>query len=121
MATNLRSSLIAAGLLASLPAMASIWEWEEEIYDRDWRPESLDWAAQSHSSSPSPIVLLTTTAPPPREMWCAHETEPTLNDCDTFDALLEDWSADYLGLSSTKDVPQAMLNAFPSECDSICQ
>ena len=115
-----RFALISAGLLLALPALAVSWEWDDEIINREWRQESLNWASNSHIEQPSPLVLLATTAPPPREMWCVESTEPTPDDCDVFDALLTTWTRDFLNIPGQDPVPLAALNNFPAECSSIC-
>ena len=53
-------------------------------------------------------------------MWCTGATAPTVDDCDTFDDLLEDWTHDFLNLPTGHAVPQNVLDAFPAECSSIC-
>jgi hypothetical protein len=115
-----RSLLLTLSFLLTLPALAIDWDWGDELASRQWRSESLDWASESHPDHPSPLVLLTTTAPPPRELWCTGATEPTEADCDTFDALLTDWTRDYLGLPAQSSVPAGVLSTFPAECASIC-
>ncbi|MFT5685805.1 MAG: hypothetical protein ACI8RZ_006759 [Myxococcota bacterium] len=120
MTLSLRSALISAGLLLSLPALALDWEWGDEVANREWNQASLSWAEGSHPNHPSQILLLTTTAPPPREMWCTDNSAPTETDCDIFDTLLEDWTQDFLGIPDPGYAPNAVLIAFPSECNSIC-
>ena len=116
-----RSVLLTASLLFSLPALAYDWDWDDEIANRQWRASTLDWAASSHPATPSPLLLMATTAPPPRELWCSSEVMPTLEDCKVFESRLKSWTQDYLKLPHQDAIPAAFIDTFPSECDSICR
>lgn len=118
------SITLAAILIASPNATANgtgqdHWEWDTELQDRQWRQETLNWAAAIHPASPS-ITLVSLTTPPPREMYCAYNTVPTVNDCDTHEALLEDWLHDFLELGANEPVNIDDVLSFPEECVTIC-
>ena len=115
-----RIALTTASLLITLPALANGWDWGIETLTRDWRESSLAWAREAHPVEPSPLVLLATTAPPPREIWCTGTTAPTQTDCNIHHGLLEDWTHNYLGLTEAERVPFTLLNNFPSEGAASC-
>ena len=116
-----RSVLLTASLLISLPALAYDWDWDDEIASREWRAETLEWASSLHSETPSPLLLMATTAPPPRELWCDVEVAPTMDDCMIFDSKIEDWVRDYLQQPHHAPISAAVFSTFPAECAASCQ
>ena len=113
-------SILAFGLVfsASSPASAAgDWDWWAESNFREWRTDSLSWASQIHPSHTSPLILLVTTAPPPRELWCANIGAPDSTDLQIFDDLLSDWLRDYLDIPDTDPVPTDIIASFAPECD----
>jgi len=101
-------------LSASSAHASNEWEWTTEATNREWRESSLEWASDAHPQSPSQLLLLVTTQPPPREMWCLGNGAPTQNDLDTFNDLVDEWLHDYLDIPDTEPLPT--INVFPAEC-----
>ncbi len=120
MTFSTRAALLFSALSCSLPALAIDWDWTQELTERQWRESSLTWARTLHKDDPAQLVLLMTTAPPPREMWCAEDIQPTQADCGHFDALLETWTRDFLSIPAQEPAPLAAMKGFPMECRSIC-
>lgn len=107
--------LTTALLAATLPATAEDWKWRDEENYRGWRPDTLNWASDLHPQSPSPLILMATTPPPPREMWCVDDANPTPADLDIYDDLLEEWLHDYLDIPDEDPIPLFYMN-IPEEC-----
>ena len=111
-------ALLAAGLLTSTTAAASDWEWpwEQDDIPEIWNAETLSWASDIHPSSPSPLVLLVSTTPPPRQAWCVDSSTPNANILWTHDQMLEDWLHEFLDIAPHQPIPAPILADFPDEC-----
>jgi hypothetical protein len=116
-----RAVLLAAGILFSLPALAYDWDWDDEIASREWRASTLKWASSSHPDEPSPLLLMVTMAPPPREMWCRQAETPSAADCMVFSSRLADWTRSHLKIPASEPIPEAIFSTFPVECATSCK
>ena len=119
---HIARSFAALVLFSSTPALA--WTWEDEPDFREWRTATLNWAqdiaATQLQQDYSYQELMELYEPPPREVWCLENPQPTTDDCQEKAFRVRLWLRDFLELDPFQPLPPG-LPPMPPECQSICK
>ena len=113
------TTLVASVVAAPLVAWAEGWEDDPEF--RLWSPPTLEWAAELVPEEDlGDDWLMDNETPPPTEPWCDSRSgvQDTPEQCDLFEAELDDWKRDFMGLGPRELMPRTA--PFPKECPSSC-